>query len=44
MPNACISSSVITAEDIARTVHAHPTLNEAVKEAALAVGPGAIHI
>jgi dihydrolipoamide dehydrogenase len=33
-----------TAEDIARTVHAHPTLNEAVKEAALAVGPGAIHI
>ena len=33
-----------SAEDIARTVHAHPTLNEAVKEAALAVGPGAIHI
>jgi dihydrolipoamide dehydrogenase len=33
-----------TAEDIGRTVHAHPTLNEAVKEAALAVGPGAIHI
>jgi dihydrolipoamide dehydrogenase len=33
-----------TAEDIAATVHAHPTLNEAVKEAALAVGPGAIHI
>jgi len=33
-----------TSEDIARTVHAHPTLNEAVKEAALAVGPGAIHI
>ncbi|HWE72263.1 MAG TPA: dihydrolipoyl dehydrogenase [Stellaceae bacterium] len=33
-----------TAEDIARTVHAHPTLNEAVKEAALAVGPGAIHM
>ena len=25
------------AEDIARTCHAHPTLNEAVKEAALAV-------
>jgi dihydrolipoamide dehydrogenase len=33
-----------TSEDIARTVHAHPTLNEAVKEAALAVGPGAIHM
>jgi dihydrolipoamide dehydrogenase len=33
-----------TSEDIARTVHAHPTLNEAVKEAALAAGPGAIHI
>ena len=26
-----------SAEDIARTCHAHPTLNEAVKEAALAV-------
>jgi len=33
-----------SAEDIARTCHAHPTLNEAVKEAALAVGGGAIHI
>jgi dihydrolipoamide dehydrogenase len=33
-----------TAEDIARTVHAHPTLNEAVKEAALAVGGGAINM
>jgi dihydrolipoamide dehydrogenase len=33
-----------TSEDIARTVHAHPTLNEAVKEAALAAGSGAIHI
>ncbi|HEY3918412.1 MAG TPA: dihydrolipoyl dehydrogenase [Stellaceae bacterium] len=33
-----------TAEDIARTVHAHPTLNEAVKEAALAVDGHAIHI
>ena len=29
-----------SAEDVARTCHAHPTLNEAVKEAALAVdGP-----
>ena len=27
-----------SAEDIARTCHAHPTLSEAVKEAALAVG------
>jgi dihydrolipoamide dehydrogenase len=32
------------AEDIGRTVHAHPTLPEAVKEAALAVGGRAIHI
>ncbi len=27
-----------SAEDLARTVHAHPTMSEAVKEAALAVG------
>jgi dihydrolipoamide dehydrogenase len=33
-----------TSEDIARTVHAHPTLNEAVKEAALAVDGHPIHI
>jgi dihydrolipoamide dehydrogenase len=33
-----------SAEDIARTTHAHPTLNEAVKEAALAVAGRAIHI
>lgn len=33
-----------SAEDIARTCHAHPTLNEAVKEAALAVEGRAIHI
>jgi dihydrolipoamide dehydrogenase len=32
------------AEDIARTCHAHPTLPEAVKEAALAVSKRAIHI
>src|SRR6266571_1212834 len=32
------------AEDIARTCHAHPTLTEAVKEAALAVGKRAIHM
>ncbi len=33
-----------SAEDIARTCHGHPTLNEAVKEAALAVDGRAIHI
>jgi dihydrolipoamide dehydrogenase len=33
-----------SAEDVARSVHAHPTLSEAVKEAALAVGRRAIHI
>jgi dihydrolipoamide dehydrogenase len=32
------------AEDIARTCHAHPTLPEAVKEAALAVNKRAIHM
>jgi len=32
-----------SAEDIARTIHAHPTLAEAVKEAALAVDGRAIH-
>ena len=30
-------------EDIARIVHAHPTLSEAVHEAALAVAGNAIH-
>ena len=33
-----------SSEDIARTCHAHPTLNEAVKEAALAVDSRAIHM
>ena len=33
-----------SAEDIARTCHAHPTLSEAVKEAALAVGKRAIRM
>ena len=33
-----------SAEDIARTCHAHPTLAESVKEAAMAVGGAAIHI
>jgi dihydrolipoamide dehydrogenase len=33
-----------SAEDIARTCHAHPTLSEAVREAALAVEQRAIHV
>ncbi|HZT49040.1 MAG TPA: dihydrolipoyl dehydrogenase [Hyphomicrobiaceae bacterium] len=33
-----------SAEDLARTCHAHPTLTEAVKEAALAVDKRAIHM
>ena len=33
-----------SAEDIARTCHGHPTLNEAIKEAALAVDGRPIHI
>ena len=33
-----------SAEDIARTCHPHPTLSEAVKEAALAAGKRAIHM
>ncbi|NOY62077.1 MAG: dihydrolipoyl dehydrogenase [Gammaproteobacteria bacterium] len=32
-----------SAEDLARTVHAHPTLSEAVHEAALAVSGAALH-
>ncbi|MCS6762557.1 MAG: dihydrolipoyl dehydrogenase [Candidatus Devosia symbiotica] len=32
------------AEDLARSTHAHPTLSEAVREAALSLGDGAIHI
>jgi dihydrolipoamide dehydrogenase len=31
-------------EDIARTCHAHPTLTEAVKEAALAVSNRALNM
>ncbi|MBK1727672.1 dihydrolipoyl dehydrogenase [Halorhodospira neutriphila] len=44
-----IAEAVVTmefagaAEDLARTIHAHPTLSEAVHEAALAVGKRAIH-
>jgi dihydrolipoamide dehydrogenase len=38
------AGTIIAPEDIARTVHAHPTLNEAVKEAAMAVLGKAIHM
>ena len=42
---ACIAMEFgASAEDIARSCHAHPTLNEAVKEAALAVDGRPIHI
>jgi len=33
-----------SSEDVARTCHAHPTLNECVKEAALAVDARPLHI
>jgi dihydrolipoamide dehydrogenase len=33
-----------SAEDLARTCHAHPTLTEAVKEAAMAVAKRAVHM
>ena len=33
-----------SAEDLGRTMHAHPTMSEAIKEAALMCGDGAIHI
>jgi dihydrolipoamide dehydrogenase len=33
-----------SAEDVAYASHAHPSLAEALKEAALAAGAGAIHI
>ena len=33
-----------SAEDLARSTHAHPTMSEAVREAALAVDKRAIHI
>ena len=32
-----------SAQDVALTCHAHPTYSEAVREAALACGDGAIH-
>ncbi|AEQ53175.1 dihydrolipoyl dehydrogenase [Pelagibacterium halotolerans] len=33
-----------SSEDLARTCHAHPTMSEAVREAALGLGDGSIHI
>ena len=33
-----------SAEDLARTCHAHPTLSETVKEAALSVAKRALHM
>jgi dihydrolipoamide dehydrogenase len=33
-----------SAEDIARTCHAHPAMGEAMREAALAVAERALHI
>ncbi|HKH95002.1 MAG TPA: dihydrolipoyl dehydrogenase, partial [Beijerinckiaceae bacterium] len=33
-----------SAEDLARTCHAHPTRSEAVKEAAMAVDKRAVHM
>jgi len=32
-----------SAEDLGRTIHAHPTMSEAVKEAGLGVSKSAIH-
>ena len=32
-----------SAEDLGRTIHAHPTMSEAIKEAGLAVSKSAIH-
>jgi len=33
-----------SAEDLARICHAHPTMSEAIREAALAVATRALHI
>jgi dihydrolipoamide dehydrogenase len=40
---ACLMEFKASAEDLARCVHAHPTLSEAVKEAALAAHGRALH-
>jgi dihydrolipoamide dehydrogenase len=45
LPELTISQMMeLTANDIARNVHAHPTLSEALMEAAHAVGGHAIHL
>jgi dihydrolipoamide dehydrogenase len=42
---ACVAMEFsASSEDIARTCHAHPTLTEAIKEAALAVDKRALHM
>jgi dihydrolipoamide dehydrogenase len=42
---ACVAMEFgASAEDIARTCHAHPTLSEALKEAALDAGGRVIHL
>ena len=42
---ACVAMEfAASVEDFARTMHAHPTLPEALKEAALAAEKRAIHI
>ena len=33
-----------TAEDLARTIHAHPTISEAIHESALALNGRSLHI
>ena len=38
-----LASTATSAQDVALTCHAHPTYSEAVREAALACGDGAIH-
>jgi len=44
IPEICVAMEFgASAEDIARTCHAHPTFSEAMREAALACGDGAIH-
>ena len=44
IPDICVAMEFgASAEDLALTCHAHPTYSEAVREAALACGDGAIH-
>jgi dihydrolipoamide dehydrogenase len=42
---ACVAMEfAASTEDLARTMHAHPTVSEALKEAAMAVEKRAIHV